>query len=238
MTTVLAIRHVAFEDLGTLGDIFATRKWTHRYVEAGTVDWSALDPLADDLVVVLGGPIGVYEADDYPFLSKEIEFLKKRLAAEKPTLGLCLGSQLIAAALGAAVYPAGVKEIGWMPLQIVGVGQASPLKHLSAEQTFMFHWHGDTFDLPDDALLLASTEACKNQAFIWHDTVLALQCHPEVRARDLENWFIGHAAELSATPGINARILRGDTQRYGPALERQARLCFGAWLDSLKLGSR
>lgn len=234
---VTAIRHVAFEDLGLLEDIFAARKWTFRYVDAGKVDWSGLDPLADDLVVVLGGPIGVNDAEDYPFIAHEIAFLKTRLAAEKPTLGLCLGAQMIAAALGASVYPSRVKEIGWMPLQIVGAGIASPLQHFSAEKTFMFHWHGETFDLPDDAVLLASTEACPHQAFIWHDTVLALQCHPEVRARDLENWFIGHAAELNATPGINARILRGDTQRYGAALEHQARLCFDAWLDGLKLGS-
>jgi GMP synthase (glutamine-hydrolysing) len=227
---------VAFEDLGTLDDIFKARQWTTRYVEAGTVDWATLDPLSDDLVVVLGGPIGVYDAEDYPFLTREIEFLKTRLAQKKPTLGICLGAQLIAAALGARVYRAGVKEIGWSPLQIVGAGKASPLKHLSAEQTFMFHWHSDTFDLPDDAVLLASTAACPNQAFIWHDTVLALQFHPEVRARDLENWFIGHAAELGATAGVNARILRGDTQRYGAALETQARLCFDGWLDGLKLG--
>ncbi len=235
VTTVAVIRHVAFEDLGTLEDIFKARKWDYRYVEAGTVDWATLDPLGDDLVVVLGGPISVYDTEDYPFIAHEIAFLQKRLAHKKPTLGICLGSQMIAAALGARVYPAGLKEIGWSPLKIVGAGQASALTHLSAEKTFMFHWHGDTFDLPDDAVLLASTDACTNQAFIWHDTVLALQFHPEVRAADLENWLIGHAAELNATPGVNARILRGDTQRYGAALAVQAQLCFNAWLDSLKL---
>ncbi|MBL8645268.1 MAG: glutamine amidotransferase [Rhodospirillaceae bacterium] len=235
MPTVTAIRHVAFEDLGTLEDIFAARGWTWRYVEAGTVDWAGLNPLADDLVVVLGGPVAVYDGADYPFIARELDFLRERLAKKRPTLGLCLGAQMIAAALGARVYPGPVKEIGWSPLQIVGLGQTSPVKHLSAENSFMFHWHGDTFDLPDDAVLLASTEGCAHQAFIWNDVVLAFQCHPEVRARDLEKWFIGHAAELNATPGVNAKLLRADTQRYGAALEKQARLCFEAWLDTLKL---
>jgi len=236
VTTVAAIRHLAFEDLGTLEDVFAARGWAYRYIEAGTVDWAKLDPLADDLVVVLGGPISVYSANDYPFITNEIEFLKKRLAQQKPTLGICLGAQMIAAALGSKVYPGAVKEIGWSPLQITGPGQTSPCKYLSAEHSFMFHWHGDTFDLPDDAVLLASTDGCPNQAFVWNDTVLAFQCHPEVRARDLEKWFIGHAVELATASGSNARILRDDTQRYGAALEVQARLCFDAWLDTLKLG--
>jgi GMP synthase (glutamine-hydrolysing) len=232
---VLAIRHVAFEDLGILEDIFTARGWSYRYHEAGTQSWATLDPLSDDLVVVLGGPVAVYDAHLYPFITEELKFLEQRLAARKATLGLCLGAQLIAKALGARVYPAAVKEIGWSPLQLKGPGHTSPCKWFSAEYAFMFHWHGDTFDLPDDAVLLASTGNCPNQVFVWNDVVLAFQCHPEVRARDLENWFIGHAVEIAATPGVNARLLREDTRRYGPALEKQGRLCFEEWLNSLKI---
>jgi GMP synthase (glutamine-hydrolysing) len=233
--TVTAIRHVAFEDLGILADIFQARGWSYRYVEAGTVDWQSLDPLADDVVVVLGGPIAVYDGADYPFISQELKFLERRLAARKPTLGLCLGAQMIAAALGARVYPGETKEIGWSPLQLSGAGYTSPCRWFAADQTFMFHWHGDTFDLPDDAVLLASTAACAHQAFIWNDVVLAFQCHPEVRAHDLENWLIGHAVEIAMTPGVNTKLLRSDTRRYGAALEKQGRLCFDEWLNSLKL---
>ena len=236
MPTVTAIRHVAFEDLGILTDVFQARGWSYRYIEAGTADWATLDPLVDDLVVVLGGPIAVYDNALYPFIDHELKYLERRMAARKPTLGLCLGAQMVAAALGAKVYPAAVKEVGWSPLQLSGAGYTSPCRWFAPEKTFMFHWHGDTFDLPDDAVLLASTESCAHQAFIWNDVVLAFQCHPEVRARELENWLIGHAVEIATTPGVHVKPLRADTKRYGATLEKQGRLCFDEWFDSLKIG--
>ena len=101
MTLALAIQHVAFEDLGTLADALREAGLATRAIEAASVDWAALDPLADALVVVLGGPIGVYERQSYPFLNAEIDFLAARLKAQRPTLGVCLGAQMIAAALGA-----------------------------------------------------------------------------------------------------------------------------------------
>ena len=99
----------------------------------------------------------------------------------------------------------------------------------------MFHWHGDTFDLPDDAVLLAGTAICPHQAFAWGRATLGFQCHPEVRVADLEKWFVGHAVEIAATRGLNVPSLRGHSQRYGAALERQAKACFDEWLDKLKL---
>jgi GMP synthase (glutamine-hydrolysing) len=235
MTTVTVLRHVAFEDLGILEELFAARNWKVNYVEAPVADWKSFEPLAADLLVVLGGPIGVYQEAIYPFLVPEIDALKRRLTADKPTLGICLGAQLIARALGANVYPGREKEIGWGPLLLSGAGHASPVKYLSAADTFMFHWHGDTFDLPEGAVLLAGTEIALHQAFTWGKATLAFQCHPEVRARDLEKWFVGHAVEIAAASGTNVPQLRADTQRYGAALERQAKLCFNAWLDGLKL---
>ncbi len=235
MTTVTALRHVAFEDLGILEDLFAARAWPVSYIEAPVADWKAFDPLAADLLVVLGGPIGVYEETIYPFLTSEIAAIKKRLAAGKPTLGICLGAQLIARALDARVYPGPEKEIGWRPLMLTDAGKGTPVRHLAAEHTFMFHWHGDTFDLPQDATLLASTDVCPHQIYSWGDSTLAFQCHPEVRARDLEKWFVGHAVEIAAASGVNVPFLRADTQRYAAALERQGKLMFTEWLDSLKL---
>ena len=226
---------MAFEDLGILEELFAARRWKVTYVEAPVADWGAFDAVKPDLLVVLGGPIGANDENFYPFLKDELAALGRRLKADKPTLGICLGAQLIAKALGAAVYRAAEKEIGWKPLLLSQVGYASPVKHLSAEHTFMFHWHGDTFDLPDGAALLAGTASSLHQAFAWGKATLAFQCHPEVRARDLEKWFVGHAAELSHTAGVNAKMLRGDTLRYGAALETQSKLCFGEWLDSLDL---
>ncbi len=235
MVSVTALRHVAFEDLGILEDLFAARGWRVDYVEAPVADWSIFDPLAPDLLVILGGPIGVYEEGIYPFLTAEIAAIKARLEADKPTLGLCLGAQLIAKALGAAVYPGFEKEIGWKPLLITAAGAAGPARHLAAEHSFMFHWHGDTFDLPEGAVLLASTEACPHQVYSWGKATLAFQCHPEVRARDLEKWFVGHAVEIAAAKATNVPHLRDGTRRYGAALERQGKKLFGEWLDALKL---
>ncbi len=232
MTSVTAIRHVAFEDLGSLEDQFAERKWKVNYVEAPVADWSKFDPLKPDLLVVLGGPIGANDGPRYPFLVQELKAIEQRLAAEKPTLGICLGSQLIAKCLGAAVYPAREREIGWGPLLITRAGLASPMRHLAAEHAFMFHWHGDTFDLPKDAVLHAGTATALHQIFTWGKSTLAIQCHPEVRGRDLEKWFVGNVAGLGS---MDVRHLRGDTARYAPALEKQAAKCFKEWLDGLGL---
>jgi GMP synthase (glutamine-hydrolysing) len=232
---VAVIRHVAFEDLGVLAELFAARGWNVSYIEAPVADWAAFDPLAPDLLVVLGGPIGVYEDDLYPFLKHEMAALERRLAADKPTLGICLGAQLIAGALGARVYPNREKEIGWSPLILSAAGYKSPVRHLGPEETFMFHWHGDTFDLPKDASLLAGTGVCFHQIFSWGKNTLGFQCHPEVLGHDLEKWYVGHAVEVAATQGAHVKTLRADTKRYAAALEKQARLCFGEWLDGLKL---
>jgi GMP synthase (glutamine-hydrolysing) len=232
---VAVIRHVAFEDLGVLAELFAARNWNVTYIEAPVADWDAFDPMVPDLLVVLGGPIGVYEDDFYPFLKQEVAGLERRLKADKPTLGICLGAQLIAAALGAHVYPNREKEIGWSPLILSAAGYKSPVRHVGAESTFMFHWHGDTFDLPTDATLLAGTGVCFHQIFSWGKNTLAFQCHPEVIGRDLEKWFVGHAVEIAATQGAHVKSLRADTKRYAANLEKQARLCFTEWLDSLGL---
>jgi GMP synthase (glutamine-hydrolysing) len=184
--TVGVLRHVAFETLGILEELFAKRGWTYAYVDVPTVDLASFDALKPDLLVVLGGPIGVNDTKDYPFLIHELAILKRRLEADKPTLGICLGAQLIAKALGAEVYKGPEPEIGWKPLLLTAAGQASPVRHLTATKTFMFHWHGDTFNLPKGATLLAGTEVCLHQAFAWGKATLAFQCHPEVRARELE----------------------------------------------------
>lgn len=98
----------------------------------------------------------------------------------------------------------------------------------------MLHWHGDTFDLPSGATLLASTELCRHQAFSWRGAALAFQCHPEVRTATMERWFIGHASELAAAK-IQVPQLRADTQRLGTALEAQGSRCFADWLDGVGL---
>ena len=232
MPQTLAIRHVPFEDLGLIGPLLAARKHSVNYVEAPTADLGALDALAPDLLVVLGGPIGVYEGDRYPFLDAEVRLLERRLTAGKPTLGICLGSQLMAKALGARVYPSGVKEIGWAPLELTAEGSASPLKHL---HTPVLHWHGDTFELPTGAVLLASTPACRNQAFSLGHHALALQFHAEACGSSLEAWFVGHACEIAATASVSVAGLRADTRRFSAAIEECGRALFADWLSKTGL---
>lgn len=138
MPSVLALQHVAFEDLGLIEGVLRARGWGVRYCNVPTDDLSSIDPRQDDLVIVLGGPIGVYEEKAYPFLKDEIAWIKARLQSARPILGICLGAQLMACALGAKVYPGPAKEIGWAPIQLSKAGQQSSLKHIGAKKTPCF----------------------------------------------------------------------------------------------------
>lgn len=229
----IAIRHVAFEDLGTLTPILEQAGYTITYLEAGYDNLRNLEAKSPDLLIVLGGPIGAYDDVNYPFIRDEIKLLKDRLQADLPVLGICLGAQLMARALGASVYPSGHQEIGWAPVALTEAGQRSPLDALASNQTSMFHWHGDTFDLPEAATLLASTPICQHQAFAIGRNSLGLQFHPEVTSLGLEKWFIGHAAEITATENVTVAQLRSDTVKYGKTLEQQALIFWSDWISRL-----
>ena len=136
----------------------------------------------------------------------------------------------MAAALGARVYPAQCKEVGWAPVTLTPAGQASPLRHLGQDVSVL-HWHGDTFDLPQGATLLASTAICANQAFSYGPTALGLQFHVEVVPGEIERWLIGHACEIAALKtGATVNTLRADTRRLGPKLTVRATDIFRDWL--------
>jgi GMP synthase (glutamine-hydrolysing) len=227
--SAVAVRHVHFEDLGSLAPVLTRHGYDVTYIDAGTDDLSRLAPAEPDVLVVLGAPIGVYEQDKYPFLRAELALLNKRLAADRPTLGICLGSQLIAHALGARVYPMGVKEIGFAPVQLTAEGSRSCLSAL-AQDGIVLHWHGDTFDLPEGAARLASTPVCTNQAFAYGPRVLGLQFHIEVLHSGFERWLIGHACELTAA-GCSIPDLRAEMQRYAPRLASKAQTFLDHWLD-------
>jgi len=229
--TALAIRHVPFEDLGSFAPVLRERGFAIAYRDAGLDDLGARELVDADLLIVLGGPIGVYETKEYPFLKGEIAAVERRLKAGRPVLGLCLGAQIMAKALGARVYKGKRKELGWSPLALTGAGRKSALAELGA-RTAVLHWHGDTFDLPREAELLASTPLCANQAFAWRNA-LALQCHIETTVRGLERWFIGHALEIATTRGVNLEKLRRDTRLLGPRLEERGPRVLKAWLDGL-----
>ena len=230
MKRALAIRHVAFEDLGLLAPLLAERGFSARYAEAPTDDLAAENPLAPDLVVVLGGPIGAYEEALYPFVRDELRLLERRLAAGRPMLGICLGAQLMARALGARVYPGARKEIGWGELALSPEGKESALRHLDG--TRVLHWHGDTFDLPASAVRLASTRVCENQAFSYGKNAIGFQFHPEMGSIGFERWLIGHTNEL-AVAGIDVNKLRSNYELIRFDLEARARECLRLWLGEV-----
>jgi GMP synthase (glutamine-hydrolysing) len=229
--TVAAIRHVHFEDLGAFESVLAASGYHIQYWDAGISDLQHPGVADCDLLVVLGGPIGVYEADKYPFLTDEIAVIEKRLNFGRPALGICLGAQLFARGLGTRVYAGPAKELGWAPVTLTEAGKHSPLKSL--ENVPVLHWHGDTFDLPEGAELLASTAVCRNQAFSYGKSVLAFQFHPEASAKNFERWLIGHAVEIGKTPGVSVTKLRSDTAHFAPESAPLGQQCLRDWLKQL-----
>jgi GMP synthase (glutamine-hydrolysing) len=221
---------VAFEDAGLLGDVLAAHGIRLSYVEAGLGSLDRKAVTQADLLVVLGGPIGVYETDLYPFLLDEISALRARLDERRPTLGICLGAQLIAAALGACVAPGPAKEIGYAPIDLTEAGKRSILAPFDGVD--VLHWHGDNLDLPPGAERLAFTTHCPTQAFSIGAHVLGLQFHIETKPQALESWLIGHAVELS-NAGISPSSLRAQAAKSGEATAAAGRRVLESWLTGV-----
>jgi len=235
---VNVIRHLAFEDLGSFGSVLQAHDYQINYIEAADFslrpgDLSQLDALSEELLIILGGPISVNDADMFPFIDAEIDLLRLRISADRPTLGICLGAQLIASALGASVYPGNEKEIGWYNLSLTEAGEQSALRYLDTRHCSMLHWHGETFDLPDGAVLLASSEKYLNQAFSYGKNILALQFHPEITQQGMEKWFIGHIGEIQQTEGVSVEQLREATRQNAHQLEMQGELFFNSWFNEV-----
>lgn len=207
------LQHVAFEDLGNIAlwaeanefRIEGTRLFAGEKLPAATeLDW----------LVVMGGPMSVHDGDAHPWLPSERELIGEALARGKTVLGVCLGAQQLAAALGAPVYPHRVKEIGWFPIE--GVAAHGAFAGLFGKRTEVIHWHGDTFDLPTGAVHLARSAACENQAFAWGERALGLQFHLEMARENVARICRGCADELAA-PGpyvSTAEAMLADDGRF------------------------
>ncbi len=232
MPHALVFRHLPFEGLDGFGPVLEEAGFSVAMVDTPVDDLAGVDVLAPELLVILGGPINVGDAHDYPFLHEEKRLIRERLDADLPTLGICLGGQLIAEALGAEVTKlAGGQELGWVPLDMTAAGEHSPLRHLAGPDTRVFQWHGDTFAVPDGATRLAGTARCANQAFSWGSATLALQCHPEVTARGLETWYVGNRSSLGGE-NPSATAMRQYAQCFAPPMHTAARRFLLEWLEA------
>lgn len=210
-------QHVAFEgpaNILTWAGMKGADVTTTSFFEPG---WSLPAPDGMDLLVVMGGPMSVHDDAAYPWLPVEKEFLRDAIKAGRRMVGICLGAQLAADALGARVYPNAQKEIGWFPIHKTDLPH--PVLFDVAPSQHVLHWHGDTFDLPQGALHLAYSDACANQAFIWQERVLGLQFHMEMRPDDIETLMSNSFQETSeAQPFIQSDTAIRDGFHYAEML--------------------
>lgn len=229
MKRALVIRHVDHEGIAGYREPIEAAGYEVERVAAHQTGCARLDILSPDLVIVMGGPMGVYDTERFPWLADEIAVLRRRLAANRPTLGVCLGSQLIAAALDAPVRKGPVREIGFAPIALTDAGHAGPLRHL--HDTEMLHWHGDTFDVPEGCQLLATT-ANYAQAFA-RGAMLALQFHAEMgEDARFDQWLVNDAADI-AEVGETPQSLRAAHDVKGPHAVRAGQAMIAEWLAGL-----
>lgn len=195
---VHVLQHAPFEGLASIASSLAQRQAvisTTRFFEN-----AVLPPLRGlDLIIAMGGPMSVNDEAELPWLLDEKRFIREAVQSGVPVLGVCLGSQLIASALGARVYPNKQKEIGWFPIEAV---PADGDWFRFSEKLLAFHWHGETFELPTGAVQLARSVACENQAFQFGRRTLALQCHLEVTAEAVGAFVDNCGDELRPAPYI------------------------------------
>ncbi len=208
------LQHVPFEGLGSIEPWLTAAGY--QVTHTAFFESQVLPSLADiDLLIVLGGPMSVNDEQLYPWLAAEKQFIGEAIQRGKSVLGICLGAQLIAAAAGARVYPNGQKEIGWFPVQFLEHGPMSAPG--SAAPELVFHWHGETFDLPPGALLLAQSEACTNQAFQLGSSVIGLQFHLETTPQAAKDIVANCRDEL-----VPARFVQSEAEILAAAPERYA----------------
>jgi len=230
MKRALIVRHTPFEGAAGFRLPIEQAGYDFHRINVSDPEFPTFDWLDPDLVVVMGGPMGVYEREHHPWIDGEITGLALRIAAGLPTVGVCLGSQLIAAALGSRVYSGPVKEVGFGPIELSHAGRQSPLRHL--EGVPLLHWHGDTFDLPEGAERLAATANYPNQAFRIGDVLLALQFHPEMGEDPrFAEWLEDEAYIRSA--GTDPATLQSQHDQHGQAAVAAGRAMLTEWLSQL-----
>ncbi len=204
MSTILVIQHVPHERLGTFERAFneASCSLTLFNAHEPRAQWPS--PTGYDGLVVMGGPQSIYEQSKYPFVTKELALIRAAVKADRPILGVCLGAQLLAEALGGKVRPAEQKEIGWYPLMRELGADGDPLFGPFGQTEMVFQWHGDAFALPNGAVRLASSPLCHEQAFRFREHIYGLQFHLEMTEAMIRAWMRidGNKTELAALRGV------------------------------------
>lgn len=224
------LQHVAHEGLGAIEDLVKDLgvKLTPVRLYQGE-----LPPRSSEMeaLIVMGGPMGVADDDDYPWLTDEKRFLQEMLERDIPMLGICLGAQLIAHALGANVHRNPEPEIGWFPIQQRPEAQISTIGQSLPNQLTVFHWHGDTFDIPNRGIPLYSSVACRNQGFIFEERIIGLQFHFEMTPQSVADLVTHADADLINAPFVQKKeqILRSNA----PFAENRHALktMLSAWLS-------
>ena len=209
-----SLQHVPFEGVGS---IESWAKAHHAPITVTRLDRAETLPAVSQLdwLIVMGGPMSVSDEAQYPWLTQEKHFIEQAIAAQKIVIGICLGAQLIANVLGARVFPNRHKEIGWFPIRRTPAGLGSPIFRGLPDEFDVFHWHGETFDLPSEAVLIASSEACQHQAFTYHDHVIGLQFHLETTPQSARDLIANCGAELIDAPYIQrADTMLQDEQKF------------------------
>lgn len=233
MKRLLVFQHVPHEILGNFDPLLKAAGFRIRYVNFGRTPDAQPDVEKYDGLIVLGGPMCVDQTDSHPHLLTETAAIRRVIELGRPLFGICLGAQLIATALGAAVHKNPVKEIGWYELNPTTAGSADPLFRFMRAREQIFQWHGDTFDLPEGAVHLASSPLCRNQAFRYGDRTYGLQFHLEVDQALIQRWLRTpvHVDEIdSLGPEITAeRILEETPQHVGRSTVLGAEL-FGEFI--------
>ena len=234
MKKILVCQHVAHEILGTLNPLFKEHGFRIRYANFGRHPDLKIELDDYEGLVVLGGPMNVDETVKHPHLAHEIELIQKALEKKIPTLGICLGAQLIAKALGEKVARHHTKEIGWYDLHLTESGKKDPLFFHFETMEKIFQWHGDTFDIPKGAIHLARSPLCENQAFRYRENVYGVQFHMEVDEPLIQRWLtVGvNKQELDDSGGIfSADRIAQETHRYIGRLKKLGTQSFNAFIE-------
>lgn len=203
MKRIHIFQHVPFENSGCIVDWINKKRYSMtetRFFKGDTI------PCIEDIdwLIVMGGPMGVYDTEDHPWLIEEKKFIRQAIDSGKVVLGICLGSQLIAEVLGGRVYKNAEREIGWFPVKKTITGNDEPLFNIFNETEIVFHWHGDTFDIPEGSIHTLSSTACRNQCFVYGEKVLGLQFHLEVTEELLISMMESGEEEIIPAPYIQS----------------------------------